>query len=152
MCRGVGLAAAIQFASCGGTVLLGCRNKDLGTAAVAHVRDLTRNHDVHLIEMDLSSHASIEAAVAQIPSTGLDVVVHNAGVLLKYESKSVDGLEMTFATNTVGCFALTQALLQRKLLVNHRRRHAYPPVADTRETSTYNVPFMSHPRTLTLTR
>eukprot|EP00002_Diphylleia_rotans_P016298 TRINITY_DN3171_c0_g3_i2.p1 TRINITY_DN3171_c0_g3~~TRINITY_DN3171_c0_g3_i2.p1 ORF type:complete len:225 (-),score=55.79 TRINITY_DN3171_c0_g3_i2:66-740(-) len=41
----------------------------------------------------------------------LDCLVNNAGVLLNERQKSADGLEMTFATNLMGPFLLTNMLM-----------------------------------------
>jgi NAD(P)-dependent dehydrogenase (short-subunit alcohol dehydrogenase family) len=41
----------------------------------------------------------------------LDVLVNNAGVLCPQPSTSVDGLELTFATNVIGYYLMTSELL-----------------------------------------
>ncbi|HET8593493.1 MAG TPA: SDR family NAD(P)-dependent oxidoreductase, partial [Solirubrobacterales bacterium] len=41
----------------------------------------------------------------------LDVLVSNAGVLLQERTRTVDGVELTFATNVLGPFLLTRLLL-----------------------------------------
>lgn len=64
--------------------------------------------------MDLSSFKSVRAFAAKINSSEsrIDVLIHNAG-LVEYWRRgvSVDGVEMTMATNHYGPFLLTHLLI-----------------------------------------
>ncbi len=110
---GLGKAASRRLAALGATVLLLCRNAQRGEAARREIVAESGNEQVWLEIVDLSSQASIRACAARLPKrTGrLDVLVNNAGVLLDERQASVDGIEMTFATNTLGPFLLTTLLL-----------------------------------------
>ena len=74
----------------------------------------TANTDVHLVVGDLSDLASLGAAAADVAGRvdALDVLVHNAGALQAERTLSRDGIELTFATNVVGPFALTALLTE----------------------------------------
>lgn len=71
--RGIGLAIAQGLKAQGLDVTIGSRNLSDGKAAVANI-------GVAVVELDMSDHASISAAVK---SAGpFDVLVNNAGVLM----------------------------------------------------------------------
>jgi dehydrogenase/reductase SDR family member 12 len=110
---GLGLAAAEGFARLGATVWLVARSKDRGEQARAAVLEQTGNHDAHVGLCDLSDLESVrqfaERFTAQTES--LDVLVNNAGVLPARPEVSRDGIELTFATNVLGPFLLTNLLL-----------------------------------------
>lgn len=76
-------------------------------------------------ELDLSSFKSIREFAAKIIATEpkLDILVHNAGYanyLTNADAVSVDGIEITMATNHYGPFLLTHMLidLMRKTAKN----------------------------------
>ena len=66
------------------------------------------------MELDLSSLSSVRKFASAYKSIGmpLDVLMNNAGIMaLPNFEKSVDGVEMQFATNHLGPFYLTKLLL-----------------------------------------
>jgi dehydrogenase/reductase SDR family member 12 len=99
-------------------VLVLARDRSRGNRAVGEIVRGTANTDVHLVVGDLSDLASLRAAAADVAGlvSSLDVLVHNAGALQAERTLSRDGIELTFATNVVGPFALT-ALLTEALRV-----------------------------------
>ena len=76
--RGLGLEMAGQLAKAGDTVYLGARDLQKGQQAAASL-----DGDVRAIELDVSSSASIDAAIRHIDSESgvLDTLVNNAAVL-----------------------------------------------------------------------
>ncbi|XP_059172716.1 dehydrogenase/reductase SDR family member 12-like isoform X2 [Physella acuta] len=112
---GVGKAAALALAKKGGTVHIVCRNKDKGETALKEIQDESGNQKVHLHLLDLSKPRDIKAFCQDFKSSGhsLNVLVNNAGVLVGGDKRQLtdDGLEVTFATNTLGVHILTQELL-----------------------------------------
>jgi len=112
---GIGRAAAQRFAALGARVVLVARSQRRGDLAVAEIRAATGNEAVDLVLGDLSSLESITAAAAAITEreAAVDVLVNNAGVLPATRETSVDGYELTFATNVLGMVALTEGLLPR---------------------------------------
>jgi dehydrogenase/reductase SDR family protein 12 len=110
---GLGLAAAEGFARLGATVWLVVRSDDRGQRARAVIAERSGNHDVHVGLCDLSDLQSVrqfaQRFVAQ--AEGLDVLINNAGVLPSTRALSPDGIELTFATNVLGPFLLTNLLL-----------------------------------------
>ncbi|MGC1376048.1 MAG: SDR family NAD(P)-dependent oxidoreductase [Anaerolineales bacterium] len=111
---GVGKEIALQLAALGAELILGCRDPQKGADVAAEV---TRQSGLTplVMQVDLSSQASIRAFAREFQGRfrRLDVLVNNAagnrGELPKIDS--VDGIELTFATNVLGYFLLTQELL-----------------------------------------
>jgi dehydrogenase/reductase SDR family protein 12 len=110
---GIGLAAARQLAWRGATVYLLVRNLERGAAAQARIIGEAGHSRIHLEAIDLSSLASVRACADRIKAhtSRLDVLINNAGDAFERRQLSGDGIESTFATNVLGPFALTNALL-----------------------------------------
>lgn len=115
---GIGKAAAVQLAALGANVVLACRSLERGEQALEDVRQATSNNQVELMQLDLSSQASIRQFAAEFLAKHprLDVLIHNAANFdhtLKQATLTADGVETIFATNHVGPFLLTHLLLER---------------------------------------
>jgi dehydrogenase/reductase SDR family protein 12 len=110
---GIGLAAARQLARRGATIYLLARNLERGAAAQARISAEAGYSRVYLEAIDLSSLASVRACADRIKrqTQQLDVLINNAGDAFDRRELSIDGVELTFATNVLGPFALTTALL-----------------------------------------
>ena len=110
---GLGLAAAEGFARLGAAVRLLARSTERGERARATVAERTGNSDVQVSLCDLSDLEAVrqfaEHFSAQTPR--LDVLVNNAGAMAGERTLSVDGIELTFATNVLGPFLLTNLLV-----------------------------------------
>jgi dehydrogenase/reductase SDR family member 12 len=110
---GIGRAAARELARRGFDVWLLCRDRARGTEARDCIaREVTADR-THLEVVDLSSLASIRRLAQELPLERVDVLVHNAGVLPHEMQRTEDGVELTFAANVLGPFALTGLLLDR---------------------------------------
>lgn len=68
---------------------------------------------VETVHLDLASQASVRQAARDIAAitTRIDVLINNAGINVHRRQLSPDGIELTFATNHLGPFLLTQLLL-----------------------------------------
>ncbi|MFL5763791.1 MAG: SDR family oxidoreductase [Bacteroidia bacterium] len=110
---GIGKATAVGIAKTGATVVIGCRDKKRGEAAVAEIKKASGNNNVEMLQMDLASQHSVRNAVEEFKKkhNRLDVLINNAGVFLKNREVTEDGLEKTFATNYLSHFLLTHLLL-----------------------------------------
>jgi dehydrogenase/reductase SDR family protein 12 len=110
---GLGLAAAESFARLRASVIIVGRNAERGERARSVVTQRTGNPDVTLELCDLSSLESVRALATRMAAAHprLDVLVNNAGVLPPERTLSVDGVELTFATNVLGPFLLTELLV-----------------------------------------
>lgn len=121
--QGIGLQIAKDLAGHGFTVLVGSRNFRRGEEAAESVEG-----DARAIQLDVTDHASIDAAAARIRKElgRLDVLVNNAGIAHagKREQSlaetiktgrasvaSLDEVRAVFETNVFGVIAITQAML-----------------------------------------
>ena len=111
---GIGYYAALELARKGAHVLLACRDKAKGEAALARLRSEAPGARVELVLLDLASLASVRAvAEAEVARGGkLDLLINNAGVMApKQRLETADGFEIRFGTNVLGHFALTALLM-----------------------------------------
>jgi NAD(P)-dependent dehydrogenase (short-subunit alcohol dehydrogenase family) len=110
--HGIGRVTSRELARAGKTVLMLCRD----VSAASEVRDEIRRHvpraTVEAVHCDLASLASVREAAARVrrdyPPLGL--LINNAGIVSTRRRTSVDGFELTFATNHLGPFLLTALL------------------------------------------
>jgi len=112
---GIGFATATKLAAKGIKVILASRNQQTSRQAIERIRDDNPNANLESIPLDLSSFASIRECAATFQAKGypLHVLINNAGGAVpgRQASFTVDGFEMTFGTNHLGHFLLTNLLL-----------------------------------------
>lgn len=110
--QGLGFHTAQELAKRGATLHMVCRNPERGQEAVQRVIASSGNSDVHLQVCDVSSLAAVRQLARSFEASQqpLHVLVNNAGVLINEPATSADGYELSFATNTLGGFALTLLL------------------------------------------
>jgi NAD(P)-dependent dehydrogenase (short-subunit alcohol dehydrogenase family) len=120
---GIGRQIAAGLVRLGADVVIGAREPARGEAARAAFAALAPGRDaVAVLPLDVADQASVRAFSDNVMNRheALDLLVNNAGVWFTDRRESVDGLELTFATNVVGPYLLT-SLLGRALA---RRGHA----------------------------
>lgn len=112
---GVGLGASTSLAALGAHVVMLGRSADRGEAAVKEVVAATGNQRVEWVRLDLSSLESVRATAAELLERlpRIHVLINNAGGMWDEWETSVDGIEMSWATNVVGPYLLTELLLDR---------------------------------------
>ncbi len=107
---GIGRATAFELAKRGKVVLVG-RDK----AKLEEVQKAIEKNGQQAVSVvcDLSEPASVQRAIADIIALHLQIVglLNNAGIRQVMPTKNALGWDMTFATNHLGPFALTEALL-----------------------------------------
>lgn len=111
---GIGFPTALWLARRGAAVMLACRDKAKGEAAVTKLRDEVPGANILLEMLDLSSLASVrELAERELQrDLPLDLLINNAGVMAPPKRlQTKDGFELQFGTNVLGHFALTGLLL-----------------------------------------
>jgi NAD(P)-dependent dehydrogenase (short-subunit alcohol dehydrogenase family) len=111
---GLGLASAEGFARLGARVHLLARNATRGERSSAQVRANAHSSDVHFGVCDLSDLSAVRSFAERFSADvqRLDVLVNNAGALVTERTLSVDGFELTLATNVLGPFLLTKLLCE----------------------------------------
>jgi NAD(P)-dependent dehydrogenase (short-subunit alcohol dehydrogenase family) len=112
---GIGKEVARNLARMGATVVLACRSLERGQAARDEIARDTGSKKLSLLEVDLSSQASIRAAAKAFESEHerLHVLVNNAGTVSAQRRLGADGHELTWSTNVLGYHLLTKLLLER---------------------------------------
>jgi NAD(P)-dependent dehydrogenase (short-subunit alcohol dehydrogenase family) len=111
---GVGYCAALELARKGAHVLLACRDRARGEAALARLRGEIPSAAAEVALLDLASLQSVRLAAAAVLDLGapLDLLINNAGVMApKQRLETADGFELQFGTNVLGHFAMTALLL-----------------------------------------
>ena len=111
---GIGYAAAVELARHGASVLLACRDRARGEAALARLQAEAKTEKAKLLLLDLASRASIDRLARDLLALGepIDVLINNAGVMAPPKRKQTpEGFELQFGTNVLGHFALTGLLL-----------------------------------------
>lgn len=112
---GVGKEIAIQLAALGAELILACRDIKKGNKTASEITKRTGSKKLVVMKIDTSSQKSIREFAREFHRKyrRLDVLVNNAasnrGTLPKINS--IDGIELTFATNVLGYFLLTNELL-----------------------------------------
>ena len=109
---GLGLASARLLGELGADVHILVRDRGRGERAAEQISG-DGEGEVRVEVADLSSLSSVRAFASHFSSRhrGLHVLINNAGVLAGERDLSVDGHELTFATNVLGMFVLTNELL-----------------------------------------
>jgi dehydrogenase/reductase SDR family protein 12 len=110
---GLGLAAAEGFARLGAAVRLLARSEQRGERARAQIVARSGNSDAQVSLCDISDLQAVRQFAERFSAqtSRLDVLVNNAGALASERTLSVDGIELTFATNVLGPFLLTNLLV-----------------------------------------
>ncbi|KAG5852360.1 hypothetical protein ANANG_G00061570 [Anguilla anguilla] len=109
---GIGKATACEIAKRGGTVHLVCRNKERAEEARREIVEQSENENVHVHLLDMSYPRKVwEFAQSFQENHSLHVLINNAGCMVNQRELTEDGLEKNFATNTLGTFILTTALI-----------------------------------------
>jgi dehydrogenase/reductase SDR family protein 13 len=109
---GIGRATVEALAARGARVVLGARSEERTRPVLEGIRARSPAADVEFLLVDVSSLASVRRAAESFLASGraLDVLVNNAGVAGTH-ALSADGFDMTYATNHIGPFLLTNLLL-----------------------------------------
>ncbi|XP_038258424.1 dehydrogenase/reductase SDR family member 12 isoform X3 [Dermochelys coriacea] len=109
---GIGKATAMEIAKRGGTLHLVCRNAERAEEAKREITTETGNQNIFLHILDMSNPKGIwEFAEKFKTEHKLNVLINNAGCMVNKRELTEDGLEKNFATNTLGAYILTTALL-----------------------------------------
>jgi retinol dehydrogenase-12 len=113
---GIGFATAQKLAQHGFTVFLASRNQQASAEAIERIRAAAPQAVVESIPLDLASFTAVRQCAAAFQAKGvpLHLLINNAGGSIpgKQASFSADGFELTFATNHLGHFLLTNLLLE----------------------------------------
>ena len=111
---GIGYHAALKLTRKGAHVMLACRDRKRGEAALALLNADSPSAHTELVILDLASLASIRGFAEQelTKHRPIHVLINNAGVMTPPKRlETADGFELQFGTNVLGHFALTALLM-----------------------------------------
>jgi retinol dehydrogenase-12 len=111
--RGIGLATARRLARHGARVVIVGRTATTCTAAVNALRASDPVAAVDWLAADLAVQADVRALAAEFERrhARLDVLVNNAGTIVRKRVVTPEGVELTLAINHLAPFLLTNLLL-----------------------------------------
>lgn len=109
----IGKATALELAKNNCHLILLGRNADKLAAVKSEITSTTGNKDIEIAVADLSEPASIQQAVSEIKKkhASLNALLNVAAIFKSKRLANSAGQEYMFATNHLGPFLLTNALL-----------------------------------------
>jgi retinol dehydrogenase 12 len=110
---GIGKETAIGIAKQGVSVVIVSRDFLKGKEAVEHIRRASGNKRVGFIAADLSSQKQIHTLAEEFRKrySRLDILINNAGVIMRNRVVTEDGLEYQLAVNHLAPFLITNLLI-----------------------------------------
>lgn len=110
---GLGLETSRALACAGADLTLAVRNQDQGRATAEVLRREYPGVNVRVAALDLSDLATVRKFAADWIAEGkaLDILINNAAIMACPLTRTAQGWEAQFATNHMGHFALTTALI-----------------------------------------
>jgi NAD(P)-dependent dehydrogenase (short-subunit alcohol dehydrogenase family) len=105
--NGVGLGTARELTKAGAHVIMAVRNLELGAQRAAEM-----GGETSVVKLDLADQSSVRAFPGLFEGD-VDILINNAGAIAPRRTETVDGFEITLATNFLGPFALTNLLFDR---------------------------------------
>ena len=111
--RGIGKQAAKEIAKLGAKVYMACRSLDSANEAKDEIIKETKNENVFVRELDLSSVELIKRFVDSFKNEEprCYVLINNAGITSRTKKLNGAGVEFTFAINVLGHHYLTKLLI-----------------------------------------
>jgi NAD(P)-dependent dehydrogenase (short-subunit alcohol dehydrogenase family) len=110
---GIGEVAAIELARKGARIVLIARDRDRAAETITKLKAANPTVSPTAYFADLSSIADMKRVAGEVAAAEpkIDVLVNNAGAVFLARHESIDGLEMTFATNHMAYYVITNILL-----------------------------------------
>lgn len=108
---GIGRITALELAKRNYNLILLARNSK---KAEELQKEIGSKAETSFVECDLADLASVAKAIEQVKKNhrSIDVLLNNAGLMMDHEEYTKEGVEMTFATNHLGHFLLTNGLVE----------------------------------------
>jgi NAD(P)-dependent dehydrogenase (short-subunit alcohol dehydrogenase family) len=112
---GIGEVAAVELAKQGARIVLVARDSARADATLVKLRKANpgADHPVHIADLSRLAGMKRVAGAIAAAEANIDVLINNAGALFNTRQVTEDGLEMTFATNHMAYFAVTELLRPR---------------------------------------
>ena len=113
---GIGKAASLRLAQMGASVVMVCRNRNLGESARSEIQRGAPKAKVILMQADLASQKSVRRLAEDFRTENMDlhVLINNAGVVMRRRVLTGEGIETQMAVNLLAPFLLTNLLLDNR--------------------------------------
>ena len=110
---GLGRLAALSLAVKGARLVLVARNAARAEKTLAELRKAGPGvaHGVYIADLSVMAEVKRVGTAIAAAEPRIDVLINNAGAIFSSRRVTAEGLELTFATNHMAYFLLTQALL-----------------------------------------
>jgi NAD(P)-dependent dehydrogenase (short-subunit alcohol dehydrogenase family) len=108
---GIGQVASQKLAVMGARIVMIARDRWRGAAALASLTG--DGHSAHYADLSVIGEMKRVGGEIATAEPRIDVLINNAGAMFNSRRTTADGLEMTFATNHMSYFVLTEALRER---------------------------------------
>ena len=120
--KGIGFETALQLARLKASVIVACRNEQLGKQAVESIQRRTNNPSITYMHLDLDSFASVKAFVQSLSEQAMtvDCLVHNAGAMIE-KGTTQDGNDRQLQCNYLSSFLLTELAIKHSVLTADAR-------------------------------
>jgi NAD(P)-dependent dehydrogenase (short-subunit alcohol dehydrogenase family) len=122
---GIGEAAAVALAKRGARLVLVARDASRAEATLKRLQNVSPGtaresapapaHTAHLADLSLVAETRRVGRDIAAAEPRIDVLINNAGLICAQRQVTAEGYELTFATNHLAYFVLTQGLLARML-------------------------------------
>jgi retinol dehydrogenase 12 len=112
---GIGEIAACQLAEQGARIVLIARDRARGAQVLQRLESIApgRNHAAHYANLSRLTEMKRVAEAIAAGEPRIDVLINNAGAIFATRQVTGDALELTFATNHIAYFVVTNLLLER---------------------------------------
>jgi len=113
--HGIGRITSRELARAGYAVVMLCRSLEAAGRVQREIVAEIPGAAIHVVQCDLAALASVRECAARIRRSfdRIALLINNAGIVSIRHRMSGDGFELTFATNQLGPFLLTNLLLDR---------------------------------------
>jgi NAD(P)-dependent dehydrogenase (short-subunit alcohol dehydrogenase family) len=120
---GIGEVAAQKLAAMGARIVMIARNPDRAAVTLSRLRQIAPGVEHRVHYADLSRAGDVKRVAAEIESAEprIDVLINNAGAAFDQRQVNDDGIELTFATNHLSYFVLTEGLRESLLAAESAR-------------------------------
>lgn len=108
----MGSAATRSLAAAGDRVIMACRNPLKAESVRREILADVPGAGLDILELDISSPASVRRAAASLDGERIDALFNNAGTISRAFGLTPDGFENTLATNYLGPYLLTNLLIE----------------------------------------
>jgi len=113
--HGIGRVTARELARANCRVVMLVRDHHAGERVRQEIEAAVPAASLGVVACDLASLASVRRAAEEVLKTcaGIDILINNAGIVSMSRQTTADGFELTFGTNHLGPFLLTELLRDR---------------------------------------